>query len=1055
MNILAVTLPFSFDKPQWLWLCALIPLIVVFSIRSLAGLGGMRRVLAITIRSLVILVAAAILADVQRVQVNENLTVMFLMDRSLSVRDHADAQEAYMEAVSKNVPPQDRVGVIDFARMAFLEQLPMTGGYFLDRGRLPPMPNPERTDVAAAVRLAMAMFPHDTAKRIVLMSDGNDNMGDLINEARRAAADGVVIDVNPLWYNLRNEVYFDKMVAPASAEAGEIVPIRMNLHANQTTTGRIDIYHNGQKINLPKEVASQTLRPGNNSLLLKLPVTTDGVQRFEARFVPDNPAMDTTVDNNRATAFTFVSGKGKVAIMTMNPEHDEVLLDALLGENIKAVMIDVSQDIPDLAGMLDYAAIILANVPAHAFTDEQLTTLASYIEDLGGGLIMTGGNESFGAGGWIGTPIADVLPVDLEIKHKRTIPRGALAIICHSCELPRGNFWGKLVAKKAVDTISSRDYIGILAYAAGGESWEVPLQLATNKTVVKNRIDRMAIGDMPDFDATMRLAVAGMKQTDAAQKHCIIISDGDAQAPAPKLLDEFVDAQITVSTIAIGYGQHVMEQTLRDIAKKTGGRFYACTNPRNLPQIFVKESKVVRRPLLIDEPFTPQVSYAKSDLLAGIDTSGVLPPLGGLVLTTPKPGLAFFPLIRVTDDGDDPVLAHWQRGLGRAVAFTGGYWPVWGGDWPEWSQFSKLWAQTVRWTMRQEAPANFDTFTSIEGNQGRIIIEALDKDADYLNFLNLQSKVIHPTKGAIPVQFMQTGPGHYEAFFDVDQSGQYIANIAIYRDGQYNGSIHTGAAMPFSPELRELSTNEALLRQVAEITGGRWLELDPAADDVFDHNLPPSLSKQPAWDWTLAWLLLPLFLLDVASRRLASWLALSIVVELLVDVVLLFGLGIIYTTWWGALGVLLLGEVIGWTIRFQYIGPLFDWLTHGVTALSHTGERSTASLGRLKSAKGRVREEGQAQKSAEGSLPPSRTRTASSDARDETIKVNRGTKFDVGEPQPGTSKDLGESLGGAQSSDVTKKPKPDAEPPADSEDHTSRLLRAKRRAQKRHDDRPD
>ncbi|MEE9295144.1 MAG: VWA domain-containing protein, partial [Phycisphaerae bacterium] len=780
----------SFEKPEWLWLALIVPPLVIFSIRSLTGLGPVRRLIALVVRSLVVLAVAVILAEVQRVRRNENLTVMFLMDRSLSVRDYADAQEAYTEAVCRNIPPHDNVGVIDFARQAYLEQLPMRGGYYLERGRLPEIPNPERTDVAAAVRLAMAMFPHDTAKRIVLMSDGNDNMGDLLAEARRASADGVVIDVVPLWYRLRNEVYFDKMVAPATAESGEIVPIRMNIHfsfsgvardANRRATGRLDIYHNQVKVPLPPELARVTLDSGNNSFVLKLPIHTDGVQRFEARFVPDSPDMDTTPDNNRATAFSFVSGKGKVAIMTMNPAHDQVLIDALKSENVKTALLDVSQDIPDFAGMLDYAAVILANVPANVFTDDQQRMLASYVEDAGGGLIMTGGDESFGAGGWIGTPVADVLPVELEIKHKRVIPRGALVLIMHSCELPRGNMWGKLVAKKSVDTISSRDYIGALAYAAGGESWEVPLQLATNKTAIKNMIDRMAIGDMPDFDATMRLALTSLEQTDAAQKHVIIISDGDAQPPSGAVIDGFVKAKITCSTIAIGYGIHVQEKTLRNIAQKTGGRFYPVRNPRTLPQIFVKESKVIRRPLLIDDPFQPQVAYALSDLFSFSGVAGdtlegpSIPTLGGLVLTSSKP-LAITPLVRATTDGQDPVLAHWQRGLGRVVAFTSGYWPVWGTQWTSWPQFAKFWAQTVRWTMRQEAPANFDTYTTVQGNRGRVVVEALDKNADYLNFLNLQAKLIHPTKGAIDMQFTQTGPGHYEAHFDVDHSGQYIAN---------------------------------------------------------------------------------------------------------------------------------------------------------------------------------------------------------------------------------------------------------------------------------------
>ncbi len=1021
----------------------LVPVLVVASYRALAGLGPVRRTASLLIRSLVILAIVATLAEIQQVKRNEDLTVIFLMDRSQSVREQETRQESYMEAACKDIPPNDRVGVIDFARHAHLEQLPMKGGYFLERGRLPEMPNPDRTDVAGAVRLAMAMFPHDTAKRVVLMSDGNDNMGDLLGEAQRAAGDGVTIDVVPLWYELHREVFFEKMVAPASAEVGEIVPIRMNVQSNTVTTGRIEIFHNGSKLDLPDEMARRRLEVGNNSFVLKLPIEEPGVQKFEARFVPDNDNADAIVENNRASGFTFVSGKGKVALLTMDPSADRILVDALTDENIQVRMIDLGLEVPDLAGLLDYSAIVLSNVPANVFTEQQQESLRDYVETTGGGLITTGGDEAYGAGGWIGTPLADVLPVELELKHKKIIPRGALVLVMHSCELPRGNYWGKLVAKKSVDTISSRDYIGALAYA-GGASWEVPLQFATNKQGIKNKIDRMVIGDMPDFDPTLRLAVKGLTQTDAVQRHIILISDGDAAAPSGKVMQDLIDSNITCSTIAIGYGYHVQEFTLRDIANKTGGRFYPVRNPRALPQIFVKESKVVRRPLIVDEPFTPQVSFAQSEIIAGIADEGGVPPLGGLVLTTPK-DLALVSLVRSTEDGTDPVLVHWQRGLGRVVSFTSGYWPQWGTDWTAWPKYSKLWAQIVRWTMRQEAPANFDVITRTEGNQGRIIIEALDKDADYLNFLNMQAKVIDPKLGPRDLRFTQTGAGRYEAVFDTEHTGQYIASIGIIQEGDYLGSIHTGISMPFSPELREMSTNEALLREVVTTTGGRWLDSGAETDDVFSHDLPPTVSKQPVWDWTLAWILLPLFLLDVSVRRLASWLALSIVVELLIIVVLLFGAGVIYTNWFGVLGVFIFAELVGWSIRYQYIRPLFDWMTHSVTALGQAGERSTQTLGQLKD----VRERGKADESQQ--------QAAQRPVESTTPKTAR---FDAGDPTPGSSVgNLTEAMGGAKATDSGEKPKQKSgeqrEPGETEEAHTSRLLRAKRRARGKIDDDKD
>ena len=1061
MSTLAFVLPFTFSQPAWLWLCLLIPVLIAASLRSLGGLDPTRRTFALIARSLLVLLLACCMARIEHVRRNKDLTVIFLMDRSDSVRSMQDFQEDFIIRASLDVPPNDRIGMIDFARDAFLEQLPMTGGYFVPPGRLPAIANPDRTNVAAALRLAMAMFPHDTAKRIVLMSDGNDNMGDLLTEARRARSDGIPVDVVPLRYKHRNEIYFDRMIAPTQADPGELVPIRMVINSRRRAGVTLSIYHNGELVEMPPEESHVELSPGNNPFVIRLSLDEPGAHTFEAVLVPDDESMDATAINNKAGAFTFVTGAGKALLITTNPEHDLPLVDALRGERVKVDMIRADQlGEFGLLEMMNYSTIILANVPAAVFTDDQQRQLASYVKDMGSGLIMLGGDEGFGAGGWIGSPIEEVMPVSFELKHKRIILRGALVLIMHSCEIPRGQYWGKEMAKKSVDTISSNDYIGVLAYtySPGGENWEVPLDLNTNKLSVKAKIDRMQMGDMPDFGATMRMAFKELTQgrgRDAAQKHVIILSDGDAQPPSQRLLDDYKKAKITVSTIGIGWGAHMRMASMQRIANATGGRFYAARNPRALPQIFVKESKVVRRSLIIDEPFQPSVLHSYSELLGGINPGDAIPPLGGMVLTSAKrsPNV-IIPLIRATKDGDDPVLTHWQYELGKTVAFASGYWPAWGQSWTQWPKFAKLWAQIVRWSMRQDTPANFDVYTKVEGNRGRIVIDALDKDASYLNLMQLRSRVLGPDNRPLDVEFVQTGPGHYEAEFDIERAGQYLANVQVFdATGESFGTIRTGLSVPFSPEYRDLIPNESLLRKVAEETGGRWLEVDPEKADVFSHDLPPTESKRDAWEWVLAWLLLPVFLLDVAVRRLASWLAFSVAVELVLLVVMLFGMEIVYGPWWGVFGAFLLAEVVGWTIRFRYIGPLFEFMTHTVAALGHAGERSTASLEQLRSKRDEVREGF----SSENSVKGAGTASPAIGKPDAPIPVVQAKqRFDVGDQKAGEPVvDIQEALGGAKAEPKRSSAKPTGkdEDGGQEGDMTSRLLRAKKRARKDKEDR--
>jgi hypothetical protein len=256
--------------------------------------------------------------------------------------------------------------------------------------------------------------------------------------------------------------------------------------------------------------------------------------------------------------------------------------------------------------------------------------------------------------------------------------------------------------------------------------------------------------------------------------------------------------------------------------------------------------------------------------------------------------------------------------------------------------------------------------------------------------------------------------------------------------------------VPFSPEFRDLSPNEGLLREVADITGGRWLDdatNKPGDANIFSHDLPPSVSRRPAWDWALAWLFLPAFLLDVAVRRLASWLAFSIAVEAVVLVVLLFGFDVRYAPWWGVVGAFVLAELVGWSIRFRSIGPMFEFFTHGVTALAQTGERSEASLEKLRTKREQVKEE--------LTTPSRRAGRSIAEEVEPASPATTKRRFDAG-GEGGTERagDLGETLGGAKASQTTG----ESEKPADKADDggegaTSRLLRAKKRARDERDQR--
>lgn len=1062
---LALSMPVWFDQPRWFWLLATIPLIVVISLRSLAGLERAQRITAIVLRCLVILALTLALAGIEFVRRNDQVAVMFVLDRSHSVSEELrEKSQSYVQQAARSADRDDRMGVIGVDGEAQVDVIPSRGG--LDIPQFGMTLQPDRTDLAAGLRMAMASFPEGFAKRVVLISDGNENMERLADEVEIAAANGVSIDVIPLQFRHDAEIMFDRVAAPAQAGINTEIPVRLIARSKRPVKAKLTLYHNDLEIPLKDPVISLVGDMQANRFDVPVELSSGGVHHFDARLTPLNPSDDAIAQNNRATAFTFVEDKGRVLILTQPRVTDDVpLLEALQREKLDVDLRGVDALSIDLLKLQEYSAVVLANVAADSFNSQQHQALASYVRDFGGGIVMIGGDESFGAGGWIGKPLEEVSPVNFEIKHKRVIPRGALAIVMHSCEIPRGNYWGVQVAMAAANTISSLDYLGVICYShrMGGPSWDVPMALADDKEGIRRKIHAMENGDMPDFEVLVRQAIQALMTTDAAQRHIIIISDGDPAPPSGTTIQSMISNRITCSTVGIGYGTHVMEAPLRGIAQRTKGRFYPCKNPQTLPQIFIKEAKVVRRGLLDEHAFVPQMLSGVSPMLQGISAEG-LRPLNGMVLTQAKADCVL-PMVRESKEGTDPLLAHWNYETGKMVVFTSGLWRKWGASWASWEQFGQFWAQIVRWVRRQQASADFDVLTRMDGHRGQVVVEALNHEASFLNFLRISGRLMTPSLEQKPLAFVQTGAGRYEASFEVTEHGNYLMNMEYRAPNRQSGLIRAGLSMPYSQEFRDLASNLALLQNAAQRTGGRVLPgIDPQKEQVFSRNLPPVVSRQPMWRWVVAWVLLPLFILDVAGRRLASVLAMSVYVEVAVFVFMMAVLCTAHGPYHWEMGheyvtvlkqvliSLLIAEIVGWSIRRRAIRPTVEYLTAGARYLTRTSQRSKESLTQLKDVSERVRQE------LQSTTPPPEAIRRKDDKQDTSPlepAPSPKTRFDMGESAGGPAGDLSETLGSAA---ATKQQAPDQKQ-ADStqqgptEDLASRLRKAKRRAQDKLDDR--
>ncbi|MGI8964484.1 MAG: glutamine amidotransferase, partial [Limisphaerales bacterium] len=421
--------------------------------------------------------------------------------------------------------------------------------------------------------------------------------------------------------------------------------------------------------------------------------------------------------NNRATGFRSVWGNPLLLFVSAKPKKDAPLAAALQTGRLEIKMTTANNFPPTLAEMQSYDAIFLSNIAAGDLGYDAMSLLESAVRDFGVGLVCIGGDQTYAAGSYRGTPLEATLPVEMELNSKKVLPSGAVALVMHGMEFNNGNQIARDCAIGVMEALGPMDEMGIVLWD-GKDQWLFPMTKVGDKKTLGRKIAGMNQGDLPSFQNVMSLAHEGLKKSSGNLKHMIIFSDGDPGAPSAELMKAIVGDRITVSTVLIA--GHAGPETMISIADQGRGRFYDVRNAGQLPQIFIKEAAVILKSAIFEEPFKPQLAAA-SELIRGIGAKE-FPQLRGYVCTTPK-GRAEIPL--VTDKGD-PLLAHWQYGLGRAVAFTSDAKAKWASDWLGWEKYRQFWSQIAQWSLRKVENADFTSEVSVEKGEGNINVEALD-----------------------------------------------------------------------------------------------------------------------------------------------------------------------------------------------------------------------------------------------------------------------------------------------------------------------------------------
>ncbi len=840
------------------------------------------------LRAAAVVLIALALAGVQAPLPDDRLNVLFLVDESQSVAPVVRERGlAFVREQVARMRPDDSAGVIGFGGVA-RPRVPLEA-----RPAIGPWPaedvDPGATDIEAAVRLGLATFPASGARRLVLLSDGNETRGHVVEGARLAREEGADLLVLPLAPPGADEVLVESVVVPPEVKAGESFDVKVLLRSRRPGKGRLSLSRNGQYL------GSRMVRYDAGPTLLAFGQTleAEGFHVYTARL---DPAQDEIEANNAAVGVTAVHGRPAVLLVERDVEQAHHLERALERQGIDVDVVAPGKLPPLRGGARRYDGLVLSNVSALKLSGEQMEEIRAFVRDDGGGLVMLGGDESFGLGGYYRTPVEEALPVSMESRQKVDMPNLSVVIVIDksmSMDIrkagePSKLDLAKMAAQYAVELMDARDEVGVLTFDESFE-WAVPLGRLGSKDQVLRDIGAIKTGGATEMYPAMREAFAKLREGRGALKHMILLTDGQSTAGEfASLAREIAARRITVSAVAIGKDAAV--SLMRDIAFEGGGRFYFVEEATEVPRIFTRETQLATKNVLMEQPFRPLLTNPAHEVTQGIDWRKV-PPLGGYVATTAKPTAD----VLLATPHQDPLLAVWRFGLGRAAAFTSDVKAKWGFFWLSWPEFPKVAAQMVRWTLRTQKPRSLVASVDVDGGRGTIRIDAVDPAGRLIDFADIQAGVVSPDKELSVVAVEQTAPGRYEAQFDARQTGAYLIGIdptggtrAAAGRPSTSGSAgpgvrgRVGAAasdgpesqiasvvVPYSPELRELGPNEPLLAAAARIAGGRVLGEPWGAIDVFGLDRKASTRPVEVW-WAAAGLGLFLFLLGVTLERIGA-----------------------------------------------------------------------------------------------------------------------------------------------------------------------------------------
>ena len=763
----------------------------------------------------------------------DRVAAVFLVDGSASLGDAGRAEAVDFVRQSLEVMPDGAVaGVASFGGDARLE-LTVQPDARLERtsARI----DPSRTNLATALRLAGAVLPGDARRRVVVVSDGRATDGDAAAEAARLADAGIAVEYRLVGRGAEADLAVAAVDVPARVREGEAFDVAVTIDADVAGPVQVTLLRDGEVVD--ERVVD--VEPGRTVVRIPQEAGASGLGRYQVQV---SGGGDAVAENDRGFAAVQVEGPATVLLAEGVPGNGAVLAEALRAGGIGVDVVD-AQALPPLDRLAGYQSVLLVDVDARSLAPEQVAALAAGSRDLGHGLVTIGGDRSYGIGGYLGTPLEELLPVISEITdpRRRQSVAEVLAIdssgsmgACHCAEgqgqasqLPGGvekTDIARAAAERAIAALSEIDEVGVLAFNTQHE-WLIDLQQLPPEDVVREGLGAIRPDGGTDLRQSLTTAAEALRGSSAALKHIILFTDGFT---AVDVFDELADEAaalydtdgITTSVIATGEGA---ADDLEQIAEAGHGRFYPGRDLQEIPQLMMEEAVLASRDFVNEGQFLPEITSG-ADVVAGLTES---PPLLGYIATTSRPEATT--LLRIGPDRD-PLLATWQLGLGRATSWTSDASARWSQLWATWDGYVGFWSDVVRDTF---AAATGDTGVRARVEDG-VLRVTVEREGAFADGASATARVTGPDLQSTEVVLERSGAGEFTGDVPVATAGTYAVGASVTSsDGTTAASGSTLATLSYPPEFEPGEPDEAALGALATATGGRGaIAAEQAWDDA-------------------------------------------------------------------------------------------------------------------------------------------------------------------------------------------------------------------------------